>query len=278
MAFRPVRGRGPGGVNASAVPTDLGSHNPRIAAVRALQTAAGRREQGAFAIEGTTMLAEAERSGVRLRAVYGTAQGLDHAERDGFAARAEAAGVPVFRVADSALARMSGLTSSPGILAVVERPQDTVGAVLARPGPVLLLAAVNDPGNAGTLVRSAEAFGTVGVLFGDGGADPFGPKVVRASMGSIFRVPVASVGPDEIVAAAAATGRPLIVADREGEELHRVALPPDAIVAVGNERHGVRGWLPRWDRAVRIPQRDAAESLNAAVAGSILLYELGRVK
>jgi TrmH family RNA methyltransferase len=142
----------------------------------------------------------------------------------------------------------------------------------------LLLAGVGDPGNAGTLVRSAEAFGAAGVLFGRGGADPFAPKVVRAAMGSIFRLPVAGVDPEEVLDLAAAAGRPVVVTDREGEDLRLAGLPADAVLAVGNERRGVRDWLPRWDRAVRIPQTEATESLNAAVAGSIVLYESARVK
>ena len=97
-------------------------------------------------------------------------------------------------------------------------------------------------------------------------------------MGSLFRVPVAIVGPDEIEAAAKASGRPIVAADTEGDDLRTVTLPRNAIVAIGNERRGVRDWLPRWDRAVRIPQPGMAESLNAAVAGSIVLYEFGRVK
>jgi len=97
-------------------------------------------------------------------------------------------------------------------------------------------------------------------------------------MGSLFRVPVAIVGPDEIEAAAKASGRPIVAADTEGDDLRTVTLPRNAIVAIGNERRGVRDWLPHWDGAVRIPQPGMAESLNAAVAGSIVLYEFGRVK
>jgi TrmH family RNA methyltransferase len=102
--------------------------------------------------------------------------------------------------------------------------------------------------------------------------------VVRASMGSIFRLPVAEVTPDELLALAEASGRPIVATDVDGEDLHRAGLPPRAILAIGNERRGVRDWLPRWDRAVRIPQLDKTESLNAAVAGSIVLYESARVK
>jgi TrmH family RNA methyltransferase len=254
------------------VPTELSPHNPRVERVRDLGTARGRRAEGRFAVEGPTLLEEAGRSGLQPREIYLTAAALGRFDPGPY----EAAGVPVFLLPERAFARLSEVESPTGVLSVFDLPQRTVAEVLARPGPVLLLAGVNDPGNAGTLVRSAEAFGAAGVLFGRGGADPYGSKVVRAAMGSIFRLPVAAVDPDEIVAAAAAAGRPLIAADLDGEDLGVVGIPPDAVFAIGNERRGVRDWLPHWDRAIRIPQRGTAESLNAAVAGSIVLYEAAR--
>jgi RNA methyltransferase, TrmH family len=125
-------------------------------------------------------------------------------------------------------------------------------------------------------VRSAEAFGAAGVLFGRGGVDPYAPKVVRAAMGSLFRLPVASVEADELLAAAAAAGRPVVATAAEGMDLRAAGLPARAIVAIGNERRGVADWLPRWDVLVRIPHVGPTESLNAAVAGSIVLYESAR--
>jgi TrmH family RNA methyltransferase len=254
------------------VPTELSAHNPRVERVRELRTARGRRAEGRFAVEGPTLLEEAERSGLRPREIYLTATALGRFDPS----RYEAAGVPVFLLPERAFARLSDVESPSGVLTVFDLPARTPAEVLARPGPVLLLAGVNDPGNAGTLVRSAEAFGAAGVLFGRGGADPYGSKVVRAAMGSIFRLPVAAVDPDEIVAAAAAAGRPLIATDVDGEDLGVVGIPQNAVFAIGNERRGVRDWLPGWDRAIRIPQRGPAESLNAAVAGSIVLYEAAR--
>jgi RNA methyltransferase, TrmH family len=256
------------------VPTLLSPHNARIETVRELLTGKGRRAAGRFAAEGPTLLAEAERGGVAPREIYGTETALARID----VGRLEAAGIPVYALPERSFARISDLETPTGILGVFDLPVRTAGDVLALAGTVLLLAGVNDPGNAGTLVRSAEAFGAVGVLFGRGGVDPFAPKVVRAAMGSIFRIPVAQVDAEELLAAAQAAGRPVIVADIEGDELDRATLPGNAVLAVGNERRGVRDWLPRWDRAVRIPQKDAAESLNAAVAGSIVLYESSRVK
>lgn len=258
------------------MPTELSPHNPRVERVRDLRTPRGRRQQGRFAIEGPTLIAEARRSRLTIRELYATPTALGRA--------AELLGVdggtdcPVFSVPERTFARLSDVETPSGMLAVLDLPVYALAEILARPGPVLLLAGVNDPGNAGTLLRSAEAFGAAGALFGRGGADPFSPKVVRAAMGALFRLPVAVADAEPLLAAAAAAGRPVIAADLDGENLGAEPLPPNALLAVGNERRGVRDWLPRWDRAVRIPQRGPTESLNAAVAGSILLYELSRAR
>jgi TrmH family RNA methyltransferase len=256
------------------VPTELSPQNPRLSGVRDLLSPRGRRSAGRFIAEGPTLLAEAARAGLRPHEIYATPAGLGRFDAGSY----EAEGVPVFSLPDRAYARLSDLETPSGLLGVFSLPDRTAAEVMARPGLVLLLAGVSDPGNAGTLVRSAEAFGAAGVLFGRGGVDPFTSKVIRAAMGSLFRLPVASVDPDELLAAAAAAGREVIATDVDGVDLGTAALPADPIVAIGNERRGVRDWLPRWDRAIRIPQRDAAESLNAAVAGSIVLYEFARVK
>ena len=256
------------------MPIVLSPHNPRLARVRDLRTARARRERGAFTLEGPTLLAEAQRSGVALLELYGTEAAL--AEHTVLAAAAEASGTLVYALADHALARLSDLETPPGLLAVATMPAPDLAALMARPGPVLLLAGVNDPGNAGTLVRSAEAFGAAGVVFGRGGVDPYAPKVVRSAMGSLFRVPVAPATAAELVAAAEAAGRPILATTLDGEPLATAELPARAIVAVGNERHGVGGFLQRWDQAIRIEQSPAAESLNAAVAGSIVLYTLAQ--
>ena len=256
------------------MPTELSPQNPRVQRVRDLGEARTRRERGSFTLEGPTLLAEALRSGLVLEELYGTAAAFGaHAA---LVAEVESAGVPAYMLPERALARLSSVETPSGLLAVARQSPAALAALLAAPGPVLLLAGVSDPGNAGTLLRSAEAFGAAGAVFGRGGVDPYNPKVVRAAMGSIFRLPIAVAEPGELLAAAAAAGRPVVATATDGEPLGETPLDPRSIVAVGSERHGVAGWLPRWDRTVRIEQRGAAESLNAAVAGSIVLYELSR--
>jgi len=247
----------------------LGLHSPLLDAVRALRTKAGRRERQAFAIEGPTMLAEALRSGVRPESVYATRTALDASSA--IVDRLDA-GVPLYVVPERGMSRLSELETAPGLLAVVPMQDFRLEAVLAGGGPVLLLAGVGDPGNAGTLLRSAEIFGFSGVLFGGEAVEPYNPKVVRASMGAIFRLPVVEASAEAIAAAAAQAGYELVATGEGGEPLSEFRFRRRSIVGVGNERRGVRGWLPAWDRTVTIPQRGPGESLNAAVAGSIVAY------
>ena len=252
------------------MPTALSPHNPRIERVRDLRKPQARRERGRFVLEGPTLLGEAHRSGLTLEELYGTEAAL--AANASLAAALEAGGTAVFTLPERTLARLSDLETPPGLVAVARTPAGNLTAILARPGAILLLAGIADPGNAGTLLRSAEAFGAAGVLFGAGSVDAFAPKVVRGAMGSLFRLPVATVAAGELMEAAAATGRPIVAATLDGAPLSTTEIPANAVLAVGNERHGVTRFLPRWDLAVRIEQASAIESLNAAVAGSILLY------
>jgi TrmH family RNA methyltransferase len=254
------------------VPTVLSPHNPRIERVRDLRTPRARRERGRFVFEGPTLLAEARTSRITIEELYGTEAAL--AAEPALVSALETAGTAVFAVQERTLARLSGLETPPGLLAVAVWPVSDLATILGLAGPVVLLAGINDPGNAGTLLRSAEAFGAAGVLFGRGSVDPFAPKVIRGAMGSLFRLPVASVTAEELLAGAGAAGRPIVAAALDGEPLATTRLAQNAVLAVGNERHGVAGFLPRWDQAVRIEQASATESLNAAVAGSILLYAL----
>lgn len=187
--------------------------------------------------------------------------------------RAEAAGARLIEASSRTLARLSDLETPTGIIAVGKLRTHPLAEILAAPGLVLLLAGVRDPGNAGTLVRAAEAFGAAGVVFGAGGAEPYNAKVIRSAMGSLFRVPHAVAQPEELDAAAASSSRTIVAADRTGTPLRDFIFPERPLLAIGAERGGVSAWLQRRDAAVAIPHVGPTESLNAAVAGSIVLYE-----
>src|SRR6202011_834974 len=149
-------------------------------------------------------------------------------------------------------------------------------------GPILVLAGLQDPGNLGTILRSAEAFGSAGVVTGEGTVSPFNSKVIRASAGSAFRLPLvvakSAGGLEEVFSRLKVHGVRLIAtSSHKGTPLDQANLTGPVAVFVGNEGSGVpRDLISRMDETVAIPHTPQVESLNAGVAGSIVLYEAAR--
>lgn len=249
----------------------LGAHNARIAAIRALLEKKGREEQHTYAIEGPTLLADALDARAPLRYIVATPAAF---ERYAVLARAESGGVETLVVDERTFARLSDLDSPTGILAALPMPTASAAWLFDRPGPILLLADINDPGNAGSLLRSASAFGIESVIAGSDGADCFGPKAVRAAMGATFSLQIAVASPADL-GPAAGSGWEVLGLRTDAPAL-RPRTPGRTILVVGHERHG----LGRWESActefasLRMPGR--MESLNAAMAGTLALYELTR--
>lgn len=167
-------------------------------------------------------------------------------------------------VEQALLAEVSTLAHPPRVIAIYRRadlPRGTRPATLA-------LWHVADPGNVGTLIRAADAFGA-GVALSDGCADPTGPKALRASMGSIFRAPIRAF--DE------PAGQRIALVPRGAEPLAEVDLSGDVVFVLGAEREGLpEDVLARCDATATIPLAAGAESLNVAMAGTVALYELSR--
>lgn len=201
---------------------------------------AGKRDGGRFVAEGEDLVAEAQAAG--WKAIHVLRAGEE--------------------VSEDALAKVSALGSGSRVLGVYEeRFSDPVGPLCVA------LWGVKDPGNVGTVIRSALAFGASSVALGPDTADPFSPKAVRASMGAIFRVPVSRVSEVSEL-----PGRKIALIASEGERLSGPAVEETSIV-VGPERFGIpRSTLSECDGVAHIPI--ASESLNAAVAASVALYEL----
>jgi RNA methyltransferase, TrmH family len=252
------------------MPTQLGAHSARLRAICALQTTKGRRESGRFAFEGPTLLHEAIAAGTRIAELYVTQAAYDAQPA---VRMLESSGVPTFIVDARAAAKISDLESAPGILAVAEAATATPARLLSNDGIVLALADLNDPGNVGTLMRTAQAFGAAGIVAGRLGADPYQPKVVRAAMGAVFRLPIARADPAQLSAAAARSGRTVIGLAPAGASLEGFSWPAHCVVVVGGERRGLGRWKGACSVEVAIPMRASADGLNAAVAGSIALYE-----
>ncbi len=227
--------------------------NPRLKAVRRLHTKRERARSGTFLAEGEDLIAAAERAG--RPAVEGYRLAGSGLGNDDF-----------HDVERSALASVSALGSGTRVLAVYEQRWS------AAAGPLCVyLHRVGDPGNVGTVLRSAQAFGASCVALGPGCADPHGPKAVRASMGAIFTVALARVAaleelPGERVALAADADEVLRGPDSGSG---------DVTLLVGAEREGLPDTvLAACHRAARIPI--ASDSLNAAMAATVALYEMTR--
>jgi TrmH family RNA methyltransferase len=244
----------------------LGAHSPKLDAVRDLRTKKGRRERRQFIVEGPTMLEEALAAGWEPLAIYVNEQGART-----LPARAAGFG-ETFLIAERSMAKLSELETPPGIVAVFAQPEADLETLLGQGGSLLLLAGVGDPGNAGTLVRTAEIFGLRGAIFTSDAVEPFNPKVARATMGAIFRMQLAVAAPSDVVEAAGRHGFTIVAAGSGGTPLPEFTFPERSLIAVGHERHGFAMSLPRYDATVGIPQEGRGESLNASIAGGIILY------
>jgi TrmH family RNA methyltransferase len=256
----------------------------QVADLVALRTPQDRRAAGRCLVEGATLLGEALDAGLRPALV---AVGQDLPETaEAVVLRAQAAGAPIVALDRRAAERLSDREHAPGLLAAVPLPEPWSGRLPAG-GPALLLAlcGLQDPGNVGTLLRAARAFGATACLVTAGSADPFGPKVVRASAGAAFRLPVQAAEPDAIAElarthalqlAAAVHPRALSAGVPGAAGPVAFALPERCILLLGHETRGVPplpGSLP-----VTVPHEPVVESLNVAVAGSILLADWYRAR
>ena len=236
----------------------------------------GRRTRGRerlVLVEGVRAVQEALDSSVEVSFAV-TSPGLTASEA-GEALSRRLEGHGVVAVADKALRELSDTQSPQGVLLVCGEPEGSLADLEGR--RFLVLDSVQDPGNTGTLIRAAVAFGLDGVVCLDGTVDPWSPKAVRASAGTVFRSPVVMGRTQELLAVLADLEVPLFVADSSGEDIeaHRGAVA--FALVVGNEGRGVRKELRHRVRAfLAVPMTGVAESLNVGVAGSILMHTLTR--
>ncbi|HEY7981983.1 MAG TPA: RNA methyltransferase [Candidatus Eremiobacteraceae bacterium] len=259
-----------------------GYHHPLVRAAKALQQKKHRRLERCFLVEGPNAVAAALDAGAKLQRVFFTRSGVLDAV-SALADRAAAQGIEVFEIDARTFGALAQTGSPQGVVAVAEFTERPIGELHgfspeSAPAIALVLHDLADPGNAGTLIRSAEAFGAGAVCFGPNAVDPYNDKVVRASAGSLFRVSIYSYSAwPAFIAAAREAKLSIIAADAGAPAVTQLTGRARVALIVGHERHGLRD-IPASDIDVRagIPQSQQAESLNAGVAGSILLYELGR--
>jgi TrmH family RNA methyltransferase len=232
---------------------------------------------GECAVEGFRIVEEAVRSGLRIRAVFFSESGEDRAAR---LLPQIGAHVETLLLPDKLFASAVPSETPQGAAALVQMKKFSASDVVEREssGPIVVIAGVQDPGNLGTILRSAEAFGVRGVLVGEGSVSPYNSKVVRASAGSLFRLALAKAGLSDAVGQLRARGVRLVASSsHKGVQLERANLAGDVALFIGSEGAGIdKKLLGQMDELVSIPHSARVESLNAGVAASIILYEIAR--
>jgi len=256
-----------------------GRHNPLLKELRRAFAEGDLTADGYCAIEGMRIIEEAIRSGLKFHAVFFRQSAENKAER---LLPQLAAHVETLLVPDKLFASAVPSETPQGVAALVKCKAFSLDEVLAKSvaGPLVAIAGLQDPGNLGTILRSAEAFGAGGALLGEGTAGVFNSKVIRASAGSVFRLPIAKTKLGEIIPQLKSAGLRLIAtSSHKSKPLGEAYLSIPLAIFIGSEGAGIpRDLLAKMDDIVAIPHSPAVESLNAAVAASIVLYEVARQK
>jgi RNA methyltransferase, TrmH family len=263
-----------------------GRHNPLLKQLRQAFSRGKLTDTGECAIEGLRIVEEAIRSRLRFSTLFFRESSQETAERvlPQIGAQVETLLLPN-KLFDSIVPS----ESPQGIAAIVRPKKFAFGDLIERLqiGPIVVLAGLQDPGNLGTIVRSAEAFASAGVILGEGTVSPYNSKAVRASAGSVFRVPIIHA-----YGSRPKTGMELVdicntlrskhvrtiaTSSHKGTPLGEANLMVSCAIFLGNEGAGLpRDLMTKMDETISIPHMPQLESLNAGVAASIVLYEAAR--
>lgn len=249
------------------------THNPKLKLVRALQgRAKERREAGAFVVDGVRLIEEAASSnwGFRFALYDETLNERGRSQVEGLKSR----GVDVEEVSTLLMKSLSETETPQGILAVLEFSQMPIPE---SPNFLLIPDKIRDPGNLGTLLRSAAAAGVHAVLLPPETTDAFAPKVLRSGMGAHFHLPICSMNWDEIDQLVRLTGIQVLLADMDGQPCWQTDLRQPVALIIGSEAKGASDPARKLAKAkITIPMNANIESLNAGAAGSVLMFEVVR--
>ena len=261
--------------------TSLAYRHQRVQRLRRLvDRRSARADEGRFVIEGLNLLEEALKAATPIEAVYLDA-GWSSDRLSGLVAQCYEQGARVFELEAGVLARVAGTVTPQPVIAVVGMPAFTLEDVRAA-GPRLLLVCVDvrDPGNAGTVVRSAWAAGVDALVCCEGTVDVYNPKAVRASAGAVLHVPVVAAGPaTDVLSELGAWGLPrLATAVEGGSDYATTDLTRPTAFVLGNEAAGLAlaELRPLLDGVVSIPMAAGAESLNVGMVAAVLCFEAAR--
>lgn len=252
--------------------------NKRMKDIAMLQKKAGiRNKEGVFVVEGIKMFQECPKSDI-LEIVFGESFVSSHGkivqelERD--------CRCPIHYVSDTVFAYVSDTKTPQGILLLVKQKKSQIKNMLTKPSPVLLLLDnIQDPGNLGTILRASEGAGITGIIISEDSCDVFNPKVIRSTMGSIFRLDICiSTDLETEIKKLKSIGIKIFVTDlEESVDYDMVDFTKSNAIVIGNESKGVSKRIKDLaDIHIKIPMLGKVESLNVGVATSILAYEMAR--
>lgn len=247
-------------------------HNAAAQLLRELQKPRARREHGLFVCESAKMVGEAV--ALHLAQTLFVEKGRE-AEYAQMAAQAESMGCALYVVSQAVMQAVSTAKTPQGIVCTAKIPEPPKTLTGKR---IVALDGVQDPGNVGTILRTADAAGFDGAIFGPGCADLYGAKTLRATMGSVFRVPVMTTeNLPETLEAMKREGYAVAATELGGEDFYAYCPRGRAILVIGSEGQGISGPVcAAATHHLALPMRGGAESLNAAVAAGIMIYEMAR--
>jgi RNA methyltransferase, TrmH family len=251
--------------------------NKRVAKAVRLKKVGIRNKEGRFLVEGVPAVAEAIDSTATVHGIFHL--GSDDERVGVVLTRAREAGISVMELSDELMKRLTSTVTPQGIVAVVDFVDVSVEELARDATCVAVLAEVRDPGNAGTIVRSADAAGADGVVFTTSSVDLYNEKAVRASAGSLFHVPVArEASLPDAVDALRSSGLAILAATAQGtSSIYEADLARPSAILFGNEAHGLSSEaLALAEATVRVPIYGRAESLNLAAATALVLFEAAR--
>lgn len=255
---------------------------PHRRRVQSLLDKPGRREHHQFLVEGVRLIEELFGTKVRVERLYHV-PGPPGTRLAGLLERARERGIPLAEVTPDELLTLSDTQTPQGIVAVADVPRweeadvwtPRSGEEGRTAGDVLVLDGVHDPGNLGTLIRTAEAANVRGILVTLGTVEPMNPKVVRSAMGALFRLPMTvAPSPERVKTQCREAGLPLVLTSvHGGEPAYRLGECRSIALVLGGEAEGASpAWEPLADLVIRLPMSPATESLNVATAGGIVLF------
>ncbi len=231
--------------------------------VRSLQQKKFRNEHGLFIVEGKKMVEEAMLSSFKLHSLYSTDSDFYPNETVGVSAKE--------------MEMMTAMSSPSPYLAILHKKEFTLPNPSELNGSVLILDGIVDPGNMGTMLRTAEWFGVPHVFCTKDSVELYNPKTVQSTMGSLFRVTVCYIEAEEVISFLKKNDYRIIGADMSGTSLYEFAFETKDAIVIGSESHGIRQKMRTTiDSFITVPRGGTAESLNASIAASIILSEVFR--